>query len=328
MNRKRLSRLATVFTASAMLMASVAASPVAARNASWSIVPVRLPTVVAAGKNAGYFVTVTNGGTSNVNAVTLTVKPPAGAVQAPAYFPGLDWSVGGPEVSCTSSGLLVCDLGTLSAGETFTFTVAFLVPTGATGTFDVVFSLESTSGNTTSDGGTGNHSRGDALNVTSQTGIASSTNFDGGFVVGSSETFQTTGTLGRGNKQTTGLVTTDTIIPVTVTDDVASFPCDSGDPQCSRLIGLWSVLDVNGGTNSNPIKVTLMIWGGSVPGGVGVGDIYLIHADGSGGYNTVKATCNADPPTNADCLVSVTKVGSNFKIIAWLTHNGGLRGGY
>ena len=79
---------------------------------------------------------------------------------------------------------------------------------------------------------------------------------------------------------------------------------------------------------TDPIKVTLLIWGGSVPGGVGVDDIYLVHANGSGGASIVTADCDASPPTNADCIESVTKIGNNFKVVAWLAHNGGLRGGY
>ena len=243
---------------------------------------------------------------------------PAGAPVTPTYFSGLTWNAGGPG-SCTTTGQLVCTLGTLPAGTTITFTVALHVPTGTTGTYDATFTLESASGNTGSDGG---NSRGDKLIYVSKTAIGSGTNFDGGFTLDST-TFQTTGSLGRNNKQTTTLDTTDLHIPVTVTDGVDSFPCTA----CSNLVGEWSVLDVNNGS-SGPIKVTIMVWGGSVPGGVNASDLYLLHADGSGGYTVVDQLCDATH-SNADCLAGTpVKVGNNFKIVAWLAHNGGIRGGF
>lgn len=329
MTHKRLGRYATALTSVALLGALVVAAPVAAKNPSWYINYSTLPSVVGAGHDAGYFITVGNNGPSNINTLTMTVTPVSTPTAAPTYFSGLTWNFG-PHGSCTNTGPLgtgplTCDLGTVEAGQFITFTVAFLVPTGSSGTFDVDIAIQSGSGNTGSDGGS---SRGDAKTVTATTAISSSANFDGGFSV-DGDTYQTTGNLGRNNKQTTTLEVTDATIPVTVTDGIASYPCTSTDGQCSRLIGEWSVLDVNGGVNTDLIKVTLMIWGGSVPGGVGVGDIYLLHADGSGGYTTVDATCDsATAPTNADCLVSVTKVGNNFKIVAWFTHNGGARGAY
>jgi len=261
--------------------------------------------------------------------VTTPVTPNA----APSYFSGLTWNFD-PHGSCTGtgpggSGPLACDLGTLTGsqtvGQSVSFTVAYHVPTGTTGSFDMTVAIQSGSGNTGSDGG---HSRGDAFSKSASTAIGGR-DFDGGFSI-SGDTFQTTGTLGRNNKQTTRLETTDSVIPVTITDGVSTYPCTVTvtDTQCSRLIGEWSVLNVNNTHNVHPIKVTLLIWGGSVPGGLSTSDIYLIHAYGTGAETPVQRACDANPPTNADCLVSVTKVGSNFQIVAWLAHNGSIRGGF
>lgn len=319
MIRKRLGRFATVLTAASMALALLGVGTVAAKNPTWSITAVKLPASVTAGRDAGYAVTVRNAGPSNVNALTLTVSPPADAAVAPSYFSGLTWNTGGPG-SCTSTGKLVCDLGTMVGGATITFTVAYTVPAAAKGTFDVVFTLESASGNTGKDGG---NSRGDKLNVTSKTTIGSGANFDGGFTLDSTS-FATTGSLGRNNKQTTALDTTDLHIPVTVTDGIDSFPCSA---CTTNTVGEWSILDVNNG-NSGPIKVTIMVWGGTVPGGVSASDLYLIHADGSGGFHLVDQLCDATH-SNADCLAGTpVKVGNNYKITAWLSHNGGLRGGF
>lgn len=318
MIRKRLGRFATVLTAGSMALLLLGVGSVSAANPSWDVSFSKLPTSVAAGNNAGWFVTVTNNGPSNINDLNITLTSEV-AGQLPSYLSDLSLSSGGTASCSTSSGAQVCNVGTLGDDQYVTFTVAFLVPTGTTGSFDLNVGLRAGTGDTGSD--QGGNSRGDQKTFTSSTGISQSINFDGGFTIGS-DTFQTTGNLGRGNKQTTTLETTDLYVPVTVTDGISSFPCN----LCSNLVGEWSVLDVNNGS-SGPIKVTLVIWGGSVPGGVGADDLYLLHADGTGAYNVVDQACDATH-SNADCLESVTKVGNNFRIVAWLTRNGGLRGIY
>lgn len=327
MIRKRLARTVTAILTAGLLGALTVAGPVAAKNPSWDIQYTKLPPTVSAGNEAGYLITVGNKGPSNINTLMLTVTPLSTPSAAPSHFSGLDWNFG-DHGSCINtgpggSGPLTCDLGTVVDDQYVTFTVAYHVPVGATGNFDVEIAIQSGSGNTGSDGGS---SRGDAFARTASTGINSSQNLDSGFVVGDG-TFQTTGNLGRGNKQTTSLETTDALIPVTIEDGITTYPCNSSDPDCAgNLIGEWSVLNVNEGDNDDPIKVTLMIWGGSVPGGVSVDEIYLLHADGLGGATPINADCDASPPTNADCLESVTKVGNNYRIVAWLAQNGGLRG--
>jgi hypothetical protein len=327
-NRKRLGRLATVLTVASLALMLVGVGGVSASNPTWAIDIQRLPVTVGAGHEAGYRVTVSNAGPSNINTLSMKVTTPVTPNAAPSYFSGLAWNFG-DHGGCTGtgpggSGPLACDLGTLSATQAVTFTVAYHVPTGTTGTFDLTVAIQSASGNTNPDGG---HSRGDAFSKTASTGIGNSQTFDGGFSIDGA-TYQTTGNLGRNNKQSTTLETTDQFIPVTITDGVATYPCNSTDTQCSRLIGEWSVLDVNGGVSQNPIKVTLLIWGGSVPGGLSTTDIYLIHADGTGAETAVQPPCDGTPPTNADGLVSDTKVGSNYQIVAWLAHNGSIRGGF
>lgn len=321
MIRKRLSRLATALTAGSVAMLLLGVGGVAAKNPTWDVSFVKLPTTVAAGNAAGWFVTVTNRGPSNINDLNISITSEI-AGQLPSYLSNaadFKVSTGFNESCSTATGVMVCNVGSLPDDATATFTVAFNVPGGTTGSFDLNINLRAGTGDTGSDGG---NSRGDTKTFPSSTGISQSINFDGGFTL-SSETFQTTGNLGRNNKQTTTLTTTDLNIPVTVTDGISSYPCN----LCSNLVGDWSVLDVNNGI-SGPIKVTIMIWGGSVPGGVPASGLYLIHADGSGGYNVVDQLCDATH-SNADCLDGVpVKVGNNYKIVAWLTKNGGLRGIY
>jgi hypothetical protein len=317
--RKRLGRFATAFTAGSLALALLGVGSVAARNPAWTVSFTKLPPTVAAGREAGWAVTVTNNGPSNINDLNISLTSEVDG-QLPAYLSDLVLSSGGTESCSTSTGEMVCNVGTLSDDATVQFTVAFHVPSGTSGSFDLNVNLRAGTGDTGSDGG---NSRGDTKTFTSSTGIGSGNNFDGGFTLGGA-TFQTTGNLGRNNKQTTALDTTDLHIPVTVTDGLNSYPCTA---CTSNQVGEWSVLEVNNGI-SGPIKVTILIWGGSVPGGVSASDLYLIHADGSGGYNVVDQLCDATH-SNADCLAGEpVKVGNNYKIVAWLTHNGGMRGVY
>ena len=312
MTRKHLGRIATALTTAALLGAMVVAAPVSAAQPGWLFQNVKqLPDTVGQNALAGFSFTIKNGGKSNISALYLTDT----VAGSPVYV------ANSRNIACQTVPELRCAFGALVSGATIDVTVAYRV-----GTSDFVnkFRLDSTG-----DPAGGNNSHGDSkFTDLLTTVVTSSVDFDGGFVIDDS-LYETRGTLGRQNKQISTAEVGDTLIPVTIKDGFGAFACSNSDPDCANLIGEWSALDVNGGVNVKPIKVTLNIWGGSVPGGVGVGDIYLVHADGTGAATKVDATCNADnPPTNADCLVSVTKVGSNFKIVAWLAHNGGLRGGY
>jgi hypothetical protein len=324
--RKRLGRLATVITAGSMALLLLGVGAATAKNPSWTIDVTRLPVSVAAGNDAGYFVTLANAGTSNINAATLRVTTSDTPDATPTYFSGLTWNTGGPELSCSPSGALVCDLGTLAAGTTITFTVAYHVPSGTTGSFDVVFSLESASGNTGSD--RGGNSRGDRLNVGASTGISSNQNFDGGFVVGET-TYQTNQSVGRRNPQASTVENTASLIPVTVEDGITSgVPCTVG--ACSNAFGEWTALNVNDGhTYATPFKVTILIWGNAVPGGVQPGDIVLLHTLDDGTTEVIDTPCSPSTgtPTNPECL-TVTKVGNNYQIVAWVFKNGNMRGSY
>lgn len=331
MIRQRLGRFATVLTAATFVLMLVGVGSVAAKNPSWDIQIVKLPPVVGAGHDAGYRVTVSNAGPSNINTLSMTVTPASTPTAAPTYFSGLSWNFGA-HGSCTGtgpggSGPLTCDLGTLTAGQSTTFTVAYNVPTGSTGSFDVTVAIQSGSGNTGTDPGT---SRGDAFSKTASTGISSSTNFDAGFVV-DDLAYSTTGTLGRGNKQNSTVEVTDTLLTVTVADGNQAIAPTCTDPACNSAFGEWTNLGVPG--NTNLIKVTLNIWGGAVPGGVSTDQIYLIHVLDNGTVQVIGDDLSerCDPatgvPNNPQC-VTVTKIGSNYRIVGWLFQNGSIRGGF
>jgi hypothetical protein len=86
------------------------------------------------------------------------------------------------------------------------------------------------------------------------------------------------------------------------------------------------------------IKVNLLILGKGIPGSVGPDDIVLYHLGGTnaergddgiiGDGATSGATercASATDSASAPCIY-VTEEGQNFRIVAWLLHNGSLRG--
>ena len=186
MIRQRLVRLATVFTAAALALMLIGVGSVSASPPNWSMAVTKLPPTVAAGANAGYVVTITNGGPSNI--ATLFLVDNAGNT---SY-------VGTPtQGSCQpAGGPLKCSFGTLRAGRSVTVTVAHTVGTSG---FSVTFQANST-GSTFSD--TGGTSHGDTLAKTVTTSVSNSQNFGGGFVLGTG-TVQDYQTVGQSNHQAT-----------------------------------------------------------------------------------------------------------------------------
>jgi hypothetical protein len=305
--RKRLGRFAIVATSAALLGVMAASAPVSAAQPGWRFENLQyLPASVGDGQVAGYSFTIANRGRSNISQLFFTDSVNAAPVYFTATRPG-----------CVTSPNLYCAFGALNSGHTIDVVIAYRV---GTSDFSNTFRLDSTG-----DPAGGNNSHGDSKLLPVTTDVSTNSNFDGGFALGDA-TWQTSdASLGRQNKQATKAETTDALIPVTLEDGIASYPCTG---CTTHLIGEWSVLNVNNGAVGDPIKVTIMIWGGSVPKGVDADEISLLHADGLGGSTEITAACNASPPTNADCIESITKVGKNFRIVAWLAKNGGLRGIY
>jgi hypothetical protein len=326
--RKRLGRIATVLTAALMLLTmAFAAGPVAAANPTWAVSFVNLPATVGPNNDAGWAVTVLNKGPSNINDLHISLTSSVTG-ELPAYLSELTLSSGGAYSCSTATGAEVCSVGTLMALGTVTFTVAFHVPTGWTGSFNVNVGLVSGTGDTDKDGP--GQSRGDKKTFTWGPAVSQSTNFDGGFVI-DDQSYATTGALGRGNKQTSQVDVTDSLLTVNVADGnlVTTPTCDVA--KCAGAFGEWTFIDVPG--NINLIKVTLNIWGGAVPGGVSTDGIYLIHVLDDGTIQIIgddaneRCTPATGTPTNPEC-VTVTKIGSNYRIVGWLLQNGSIRGGF
>jgi Domain of unknown function DUF11 len=309
--RKHLGRVATALTTAALLGAMVGAAPASARTPGWQFLDVQqLPATVADGGVAGFSFRIFNNGKSNISALYLT-----DTTSAPIEYIATSRGT----AVCQTVPTLRCSFGALNSKASINVTIAYRV---GTTNFTNTFKLDSTG-----DPAGGNNSHGDSLPLTLTTAVNSDEDYDGGFTIDTSA-LQTGGTLGNGNKQTTGLVPPSSLIPATIEDGITTgIAC--GIAACANQVGEWSRVNVNNGsTFGNAFKVTLMVWGGSVPGGTSAADLFLLHTRDNGTTYVIDTDCNsATAPTNAECI-TVTKIGSNFRIVAWLFTNGGLRGGY
>ena len=88
-----------------------------------------------------------------------------------------------------------------------------------------------------------------------------------------------------------------------------------------------------GDGTDGPFKVTILIYGNAVQGNPDPSTLVLVHTDDLGNATVISDLCTFSgvPATTltADCLAGLpTKVGKNYQIVAWLVHNGNLRGGY
>lgn len=325
---------------------AIGVGPASAANPTWAVSFDPTPNSVAPGKDAGWHVTVTNHGPSNINDLRVTItSPDAAAPGLPSYFSGILLASGSEAVCSTSTGALVCPVGTLADDQSVTFTVAFAPSSSQLNDVRVVIGLRAGTGDTGSDGP--GKSRGDKQDFPFSTPVSTSTNYDGGFVIDTADfAFSTNQDLGRRNVQATALQSPDSSIGVAIEDGPnLVVTCDGTadpatvNPACNRLFGEWSKLNVDDGATYEepyaPFKVTLKLLGSAVPGGVGIEDIVVVHVLDDGTVDVIgdavdgSEVCDSTTatPTNADCI-TVTKVGGNYNIVAWLLQNGNIRGGF
>jgi hypothetical protein len=332
--RSRIRRLLTVLSVSLLAIASLGISPVSAANPDWDITIVPTPATVGAGRDAGFIVTVLNDGTSQINKLSVTTTALDTPNAAPVYISTLAYSTGA-SASCPIAVPQICQIGTLEGGTSVTFTVAYAVPSGARGDFELEVAIRAGTGDTDSDGPKGK-SRGDAYKETEAATIGTG-DFDGGFVVGG-DAYQTNPNLGPRNIQSTALTGAPELVPVMIEDGIATLDdCDNvaDDPACASLFGEWSRLNVNNGNDGNPFgtpfKVTLVVRGSSVPGNPDPEDVVFVHVLDDGSIVVIEDACTfagANPvPTNPECLTA-RKAGSNWVLEVWLLRNGFGRGGF
>lgn len=330
-----MARIGSILAAGLLALMTLGVGPVTAANPDWFITITPTPTKVGAGHDAGFIVTVGNNGPSQINDLRVIVTPTdLVPLQSPADEPtfrsDLVYKFGGT-AQCISNLPLTCLLGTLEDDEEVTFTVAYGVPSGLTGNFDINVAIRAGTGDP--DGK--NNSRGDKTELSGFATIGSG-NFDGGFVVGA-DSYQTNPNIGNRNVQSTALSGGPQFTPVMIEDGATL-----AGPECptpSGAIGECSLVSVGGGQTFPAFKVLLLIRGSSVQGNPDPSTIFVYHTfqigvdpdTGDPIYTTEilgdSAGERCDSPTSPSIVpcIDVTKVGPNYQIIIWTRHNGGFR---
>jgi hypothetical protein len=321
--RNRLTRFASIGTTAALAAMLLGVGGAAAKTpAGWHMTAVPIVDQIGAGQTQGYTVTVSNTGPSSISKLYLTTVDNSNGGAGTPISPSFSSLVG-----CDTGVNQGCSLGAFPVGQTVVLTLAYTAAAGDS-PFKVEFDI-----NTTGFVLGTNSSHGDSLPVQTSTPVSSSGDFTGTWTLDTSA-IQTTGTLSRGNVQNTTVTPPDVHIPVTVDDSgSATFDC-SASPNCINKFGVWTKLNVNNAAtySGNAFQVTLLLYGKSIPNGVQLSDLKVLHVLDNGTTETLTQTGNACPvpasSTTADCIASVTKVGQNVQIVLWLIQNGGLRGAY
>jgi hypothetical protein len=285
----------------------VGAAPASAAPPNWVASVDRLPAAVHNGADAGYDVTITNQGPSNISALYLVTA------EASTFVGGADGA------ACTAPGVpLKCSFGALNAGQTVTVRVAFKTP--ASGASYVQKFEANTTGSTISDRKHTSH--GDTLAFSATTALSADKNFGGGFAKDTSPV-QDNGTVGRNNVQSTQVVPPKAGVVATVEDGLATgaFTCTG----CTKtLFGEWSRVVVDNGVNQGTLfPVTLTVYGKALPKTATVDTIDLVHVLDNGSTEVLSTRCGATPALNC---VSVSQVGSDYQITGWVDENGGFKG--
>jgi hypothetical protein len=293
---------------------------------------------VHTGSAAAYTVTIWNHGTSNISSLYLQ-----------STFKGVAYVDDDTHCQGTASTALFCNFGALpgtTAGQLVdphvTITVAFTA-----GSVPVVPGFfANTTGASPND--KGHNSHGDTLTPTDpdtgaavipSTSVTSSKDFAGGWALDRS-VVGTDANLGKSNQQSTAVQPLKVHVPVTTQDgSTLTEPFSCTADQISKTycggkteFGEWSKVNVeSGAVQPGYFPVTIMLYGKAV-GSISQSSIQLIHVDDQGnpvgpdtdgnGISDPLAQCGA---TLENCI-QVTKVGNNYRIIAWVDQNGGFKG--
>lgn len=310
----RASTPARLLAAIVLVSASIAASAgsASASTPRWSMKVLDRPSVVQNGSDAGYQVTISNAGPSNISTLFLVTK----IQDAPTYVTTTQGTCSAP-----GAGPLQCAFGALNAGGSVTVVVAYTTPSSGN-SFDPVFQANS-NGATFSDGRGTSH--GDTLQDPSETPttLTKDINFGGGFDVDRSPVGNNSN-LSKSNIQATSVVPPVAAIVSTVQDGLPgnAFTCT----LCAgkTLFGEWSRVTVGDGQQFGDLfPITVLVYGKAVPNQTTLDQINLVHVLDDGTTTILSERCGATP--TPDC-VTVTQVGSNVQITAWVSQNGGVRG--
>jgi hypothetical protein len=299
---------AVALAGTAVLAGAGAAS---AGQPSWSMTVQNLPTQVSAGSDAGYQVTITNGGPSNIAKLYL----------------GTDTSVVADYVTttqgtCSDAGTqLTCSFGALRKGQSVVVVAAFETPSEGATQFDPGF-FATSNGATKSD--KGHNSHGDELRDPNETAteLVNDPDFAGGFNVYG--TTVSTGAVSGTNPQSTTVVPPGGGYVVTAQDGSnVDFACDPHVCDGHTLFGEWSSVNVNDGQQvGGTIEVTLTMPGDTVPY-YDLDNITLVHVLDDG---TTQLLHQCHCGSRSDCITVGHDASGNLVITAYVDQNGGFKG--
>ncbi len=310
MSSHRFQRLTAVFSITVLGLSLIGPASITAAQAGWGLAVETLPSSVTPGADAGYRLTITNNGPSNISQLYLTDS----VASAPTYI------AGDRSELCNPTGVLYCAFGALNSGDVIVLTVAHT--TSLTGTsFSVDFMLNSTG--VSSDKGKNSH--GDTLVTTATTGLSGDQNFAGGFVLSSDFTVQNDGVTRR-NIQSTAAAASEANIPVTVQDG-PNVPAST----CAAVAGAFgecSKVEVAEGTDvAGGIKIVITVYWKSVPRNLNVDDVVVIHTLADGSTETIDTSCSPTIDLTPGCRDAVFLADGSLEIPVWTLHNGGFKGG-
>jgi hypothetical protein len=306
LNRRLAGAAATSVLLGAAMLA--AAGGVQAAPPKWVMDVVALPGSVAPGATAGYSVTITNNGPSNISSLYLVTK----TTDATTY---VDDSAG--RNGCSDAGVpLSCTFGALNPLQSVTVIVAY-TSTGS-GSFDPVFE-GNTTGQAFSDP---KRSHGDVLIDTDFAGttLSADKNFGGAFNITFGGIVSNNASLTGQNKQSTKVANLPAATGATVLDGPgASGTCTTTTViDCSKLIGEWSEVNVGGGGPFSGGIVIQITYKSGTP-------TAFVHVSSATGQELVSQCSGNVAPTSNSQLPCFTWDGHNTATIYTL-YNGSWRG--
>jgi uncharacterized repeat protein (TIGR01451 family) len=283
----------------------------AANPAGWRATAAATPTQISADDAAGYTVTFTNDGPSNISQLYLMAATPSGAT----FIEVAKAPVG---VVCNTGGPLFCNIGAVNAGSpTLEFVVVYDAPSSGPLTVDFQFS-------TTGVPSGKNRSHGDALTVSATTQQTTSGNFAGRFAYTNTLlTVADNQTIGRTNRQATTATGPETDIPITVGEvPLSTYPCPPvAEGEC---FSEWSEFNVGAGKHYDlgfTAQVALSHF--EVPGNITADTVRFLHVLDNGSVDELERCTTAG---QVDCFTAVQQ-GLDILTTFILTVNGRV-GGY
>jgi hypothetical protein len=272
----------------------------------WVMDVTALPASIQPDANAGYEVTITNNGPSNISALYLVTQ----TTDAPIY---VDDSGDGRNACTDKDVQLKCSFGALNANESVTVTVAYDVSATAK-SYDPGFE-----GNTTGEAFKDpSRSHGDALVDLDFTGttVRADKNFGGSFNLVLGGAVFNAQTLTGQNKQATKVENLPSNAAATVEDGPgATGTCTTNtEIDCSKLFGEWSLVNVgDGGPYASAIVIKISYKSGTPTA--------FVHS-GPGGFQELVGLC---PSAGFDGIhACFTWDGTTASI--YTNRNGGVKG--